>query len=240
MIIGFVYLFVWSFVFFVLTNHLVRQLFCFSVFVFVRSYCFVSFSSLCDEKQSRVLIFVDRKKTSENQRFFNRQIKREEKIFFVFFLCFIREKKTLRPMWFLFSFSLKNVHSTNAIRLIVFAQRKTKDLSEFLSFRFENFNFSSVQTKMREYKIVVLGSGGVGKSALTVQFVQGLFVEKYDPTVRKIENFFPNKMTKKMCFFLRSKTVIESKLKSTDNNACCKKKRISQFDWSINSIFFVS
>ena len=37
---------------------------------------------------------------------------------------------------------------------------------------------------MREYKIVVLGSGGVGKSALTVQFVQGLFVEKYDPTVR--------------------------------------------------------
>ena len=31
---------------------------------------------------------------------------------------------------------------------------------------------------MREYKIVVLGSGGVGKSALTVQFVQGIFVEK--------------------------------------------------------------
>merc|ERR1712146_119512 len=35
----------------------------------------------------------------------------------------------------------------------------------------------------REYKIVVLGSGGVGKSALTVQFVQGIFVEKYDPTI---------------------------------------------------------
>ncbi len=41
--------------------------------------------------------------------------------------------------------------------------------------------------RMREYKIVVLGSGGVGKSALTVQFVQGLFVEKYDPTVSLIE-----------------------------------------------------
>ncbi len=27
-------------------------------------------------------------------------------------------------------------------------------------------------SRMREYKIVVLGSGGVGKSALTVQFVQ--------------------------------------------------------------------
>jgi small GTP-binding protein len=34
-----------------------------------------------------------------------------------------------------------------------------------------------------EYKLVVLGSGGVGKSALTVQFVQGIFVEKYDPTI---------------------------------------------------------
>ncbi len=31
---------------------------------------------------------------------------------------------------------------------------------------------------LREFKIVVLGSGGVGKSALTVQFVQGIFVEK--------------------------------------------------------------
>ena len=29
---------------------------------------------------------------------------------------------------------------------------------------------------MREYKIVVLGSGGVGKSALTVQFVQGVIL----------------------------------------------------------------
>lgn len=36
---------------------------------------------------------------------------------------------------------------------------------------------------MREYKLVVLGSGGVGKSALTVQFVQGIFIEKYDPTI---------------------------------------------------------
>ena len=36
---------------------------------------------------------------------------------------------------------------------------------------------------VQEYKIVVLGSGGVGKSALTVQFVQGVFVEKYDPTI---------------------------------------------------------
>eukprot|EP01092_Planopodium_desertum_P004427 TRINITY_DN19211_c0_g2_i1.p1 TRINITY_DN19211_c0_g2~~TRINITY_DN19211_c0_g2_i1.p1 ORF type:complete len:197 (-),score=46.16 TRINITY_DN19211_c0_g2_i1:62-607(-) len=36
---------------------------------------------------------------------------------------------------------------------------------------------------VQEYKIVVLGAGGVGKSALTVQFVQGVFVERYDPTI---------------------------------------------------------
>ena len=36
---------------------------------------------------------------------------------------------------------------------------------------------------MTEYKLVVLGAGGVGKSALTVQFVQGVFVERYDPTI---------------------------------------------------------
>ncbi|CAJ0748843.1 14892_t:CDS:2, partial [Entrophospora sp. SA101] len=34
-----------------------------------------------------------------------------------------------------------------------------------------------------DYKLVVLGSGGVGKSAFTVQFVQSMFVERYDPTI---------------------------------------------------------
>ncbi|KAH3758754.1 Ras GTPase [Pelomyxa schiedti] len=33
------------------------------------------------------------------------------------------------------------------------------------------------------YRLVVLGSGGVGKSSLTVQFVQRIFLEKYDPTI---------------------------------------------------------
>ena len=40
---------------------------------------------------------------------------------------------------------------------------------------------------MKEYKVVVLGSGGVGKSALTVRFVSGNFIERYDPTV---EDFY--------------------------------------------------
>ncbi|GAA5985423.1 hypothetical protein JCM10908_006969 [Rhodotorula pacifica] len=34
-----------------------------------------------------------------------------------------------------------------------------------------------------EYRVVVMGGGGVGKSALTVQFVHNMFVEKYDPTI---------------------------------------------------------
>lgn len=32
-------------------------------------------------------------------------------------------------------------------------------------------------------KIVLLGGGGVGKSALTVSFVQGFFLDVYDPTI---------------------------------------------------------
>ncbi|ODQ57246.1 hypothetical protein WICANDRAFT_97874, partial [Wickerhamomyces anomalus NRRL Y-366-8] len=36
---------------------------------------------------------------------------------------------------------------------------------------------------MRDYKIVVLGAGGVGKSSLTVQFVQGVYIDSYDPTI---------------------------------------------------------
>lgn len=33
------------------------------------------------------------------------------------------------------------------------------------------------------YKLVVVGDGGVGKSALTIQFFQKLFIEDYDPTI---------------------------------------------------------
>ena len=34
-----------------------------------------------------------------------------------------------------------------------------------------------------DYKVVVLGSGGVGKSALTIRFVTDNFLEDYDPTI---------------------------------------------------------
>jgi Ras-related protein Rap-2C len=40
---------------------------------------------------------------------------------------------------------------------------------------------------MREFKVVILGSGGVGKSALTVQFVSNKFLDYFCPT---IEDFY--------------------------------------------------
>ncbi|KAH7917582.1 ras-domain-containing protein [Leucogyrophana mollusca] len=44
--------------------------------------------------------------------------------------------------------------------------------------------YSSPPT-MREFSVVVLGAGGVGKSALTVRFVQDVFLETYDPTIEE-------------------------------------------------------
>lgn len=54
---------------------------------------------------------------------------------------------------------------------------------------------------MREFKVVVLGSGGVGKSALTVQFVSGCFIEKYDPT---IEDFYRKEIEVSRLYFILS------------------------------------
>lgn len=36
---------------------------------------------------------------------------------------------------------------------------------------------------LREYKLVVVGGGGVGKSCLTIQLIQAHFVDEYDPTI---------------------------------------------------------
>ncbi|KAK7017779.1 ras-like protein [Favolaschia claudopus] len=44
-------------------------------------------------------------------------------------------------------------------------------------------NSVSESQLVREYRLVVAGGGGVGKSALTVQFVRGHFLDFYDPTI---------------------------------------------------------
>jgi len=36
---------------------------------------------------------------------------------------------------------------------------------------------------MTEYKLVIVGGGGVGKSALTIQLLQNHFIDEYDPTI---------------------------------------------------------
>ena len=36
---------------------------------------------------------------------------------------------------------------------------------------------------MTEYKLVIVGGGGVGKSALTIQLIQNHFINEYDPTI---------------------------------------------------------
>lgn len=42
---------------------------------------------------------------------------------------------------------------------------------------------SMSKSNVREYKLVVVGGGGVGKSALTIQLIQSHFVDEYDPTI---------------------------------------------------------
>ena len=45
---------------------------------------------------------------------------------------------------------------------------------------------------MKEFRVVVLGAGGVGKSAITLRYIQGLFVARYNPT---IEDFYRHNAT---------------------------------------------
>jgi len=45
--------------------------------------------------------------------------------------------------------------------------------------------FETISRGMRHFNVVVLGAGGVGKSALTVRFVQDVFLENYDPTIEE-------------------------------------------------------
>jgi len=46
-----------------------------------------------------------------------------------------------------------------------------------------NTSYNLCNYIMTEYKLVVVGAGGVGKSALTIQLIQNHFVDEYDPTI---------------------------------------------------------
>lgn len=49
------------------------------------------------------------------------------------------------------------------------------------SYKMEEVYLKSI--KFFQVKLVVVGDGGVGKSAITIQFFQKLFVTDYDPTI---------------------------------------------------------
>ena len=66
-------------------------------------------------------------------------------------------------------------------------------------------------TQLREYKLVVVGGGGVGKSALTIQFIQSHFVEEYDPT---IEDSY------------RKQCVIDDEVAVLDSKRLCRLRKI--------------
>uniref|UniRef100_A0A336MUA4 small monomeric GTPase n=1 Tax=Culicoides sonorensis TaxID=179676 RepID=A0A336MUA4_CULSO len=80
-----------------------------------------------------------------------------------------------------------------AVELSCAAKRKAKERSsEYLNCRIDKNDQSLMKTMLqpqqtrnglRVYKIVILGDGGVGKSAVTLQFVSHSFLDYHDPTI---------------------------------------------------------
>lgn len=44
-------------------------------------------------------------------------------------------------------------------------------------------------TKSQDHHVVVVGSGGVGKSCLTIRFLKDEFSNEYDPTIGELVLF---------------------------------------------------
>ena len=55
--------------------------------------------------------------------------------------------------------------------------------TNLIVFKFIEMSKPPSDSNLTTYKLVVVGDGGVGKSALTIQFFQKLFIEDYDPTI---------------------------------------------------------
>ncbi|KAH9642589.1 hypothetical protein HF086_011182 [Spodoptera exigua] len=74
------------------------------------------------------------------------------------------------------------------------------------------------------YKLVVVGGGGVGKSAITIQFIQSYFVTDYDPT---IEDSYT-----KQCVI----DDVPAKLDSEYNSSCLWCPGVEYCGWSSNLV----
>ncbi len=66
---------------------------------------------------------------------------------------------------------------------------------------------------MTEYKLVVVGAGGVGKSALTIQLIQNHFVDEYDPTI-EVHHY----VHYQSCIYLIKDTEENCNIAKYDNN----------------------
>lgn len=74
--------------------------------------------------------------------------------------------------------------NTDNIFIIVFRQSKKGERDrENAQRKITDVTVISRNSIMTEYKLVVVGAGGVGKSALTIQLIQNHFVDEYDPTI---------------------------------------------------------
>ena len=63
------------------------------------------------------------------------------------------------------------------------------------------FNRNSSKKKIPTHKVIMAGPGGVGKSALTLQFMYDEFVEDYEPT--KADNYRKKGMLLRLKVFLK-------------------------------------
>ena len=65
----------------------------------------------------------------------------------------------------------------------VFCILSTIRRAKHLQNPYRSYTQKNEKIECEEYKVVMFGCGGVGKSALTIQFVQGMFIPDYDPTI---------------------------------------------------------
>jgi GTPase SAR1 family protein len=71
-------------------------------------------------------------------------------------------------------------HMPNKIQRTAAKHRATKKLKKLV---LKSNTLETKYTRMTEYKLVIVGGGGVGKSALTIQLIQNHFIDEYDPTI---------------------------------------------------------
>lgn len=66
---------------------------------------------------------------------------------------------------------------------VKFVDELKQDAEVFVSYGELFYKTTDKDEIIEEFKISILGSGGVGKSALTLRFIRNCFVQEWDPTV---------------------------------------------------------